>query len=104
MRKVASGYQWERKQRMTKFRLYDLDKWAAQNNAECIDFVEGCLLDNMVYSCKRGTAFIFEEAANEWTSMYMVYFFPYKEQENNKEYDQAWERWNSLVNEIEMEG
>ena len=96
MRKVASGYQWERRERLTKFRLYDLDKWTAQNKAICIDCVEGCLLDNMVYECKRGTAFIFEECANEWSSMYMVYFVPYKEQENNAEYDALWDRWNSL--------
>lgn len=97
MRKIASGYQWERKTRSTKFRLYDLEKWTVQNGAECIDCIEGSLLDNMVYACKRGTAFIFEEMANEWTSMYMVYFIPYKEQENNPEYDQLWDRWNKLA-------
>ena len=96
MRKVSSGYQWERRERLTKFRLYDLEKWAVQNSAECIDCVEGCLLDNLVYECKRGTAFIFEEYANTWTSMHMVYFIPYKEQENNAEYDALWARFNAL--------
>ena len=96
MRKVASAYQWERRERLTKFRLYDLDKWTAQNRAECIDFVEGCLLDNLVYECKRGTAFIFEEYVSAWTSAYMVYFIPYKEQENNAEYDALWDRFNAL--------
>ena len=103
MRHIGKGYQWERTARMTVFRLYDMDKWAAQNDAECIDFAEGCLLDNMVYACKRGTAFIFEEYANTWTSMYMVYFIPYKEQENNAEYDALWDRFNALHEREEAE-
>lgn len=79
------------------------DTWTKQNKAECIDFAEGCLLDSMVYSCKRGTAFFFEHYLNSCSSGYEFIFFPYKEQENNKQYDDTWNRFYSLQQE-EMEG
>ena len=93
---MLNGYAWAQEKRTTEFVLHDLAKWETQNNAECIDFAEGCLLDNMVYECKRGTAFIFEEYQNEWTSRYHVYFIPYKEQETNADYNALWDRFNAL--------
>ena len=60
---------------MTIFRVYDLktmDKWLAQNEAEAIDCVEGCLLDNAWYECRKGDTFIFEEFVNSWTSVFQI--------------------------------
>ena len=103
LNRIMNGYTWTQKRRVSEFILHDFDKWAAQNDAECIDFAEGCLLDNLVMNCKRGTAFLFEEYQNEWTSRYHVYFVPYKEQENNPEYNALWERFERL-HDMEEEG
>lgn len=104
LNRIMKGYTWTQKRRVTEFILRDLETWQAQNNAECIDYAEGCLLDNMVMDCKRGTAFLFEEYQNEWTSRYHVYFVPYKEQANNPEYDALWERFDRLHDLEEEEG
>ena len=74
----------------------DFEKWEKQNNAQIIDCYEGCLLDGLVYDCKRGTAFFFEHYLNPNSSGYMFMFFPYKEQENNTEYNKAWNDFYSL--------
>lgn len=102
MKSNLSGYTWTQKRRVTEFILHDnLEKWQAQNDGECIDCVEGCLIDNLVIECKRGTAFLFEEYANCWSSLYHVYFIPYKEQANNPEYDALWDRFYALQNQEE---
>lgn len=101
MEKTMNEYTWTMEKRVTEFTLHDFGKWAAQNGAECIDYVQGCLIDNFVMACKRGTAFIFEEYANTWTSKYRVYFIPYKEQENNPEYDALWKRFEELREQAE---
>ena len=101
MYNFLNGYTWTQKRRVTEFTLHDFDEWVAQNDAECIDCVEGCLLDSVVMNCKRGTAFLFEEYQNEWTSLYHVYFIPYKEQANNPEYDALWDRFYALQNQEE---
>lgn len=98
---VLRNRTWTTKKRTTEFILHNLDKWQAQNNAECIDYAAGCLLDNLVMSCKRGIAFLFEEYVNEWTSCYHVYFVPYKEQENNPDYNALWDRFENLQDEDE---
>lgn len=72
------------------------EKWIAQNNAECIDCAEGCLLDSVVYSTKRGIAFFFERYLNSWCSGYTFLFFPYKEQENNPKYEKTWNDFYKL--------
>ena len=94
--KVVREYSWATDARTTEFILRDFDTWAAQNNAECIDCVEGCLLDNLVMACKRGTAFLFEVYANEWCSKWRCYFIPYKEQDSNGDYSRLWDRFEGL--------
>lgn len=90
---------------MTQFIWYDtLEKFERQNKAECVDVIEGSLLDNLLYECKRGTAFIFEERLNCWSSAYRVYFVPYKEQPASPAYDDLLMKWKKLASEIEMEG
>lgn len=85
---------------MTEFIIKNFDKWCTQNNAECIDCVEGCLLHNLVLSCKNGECFIFEEYVNCWTSRYHAYFFRYKEIETEKAvYEKLWNRFDSLKQE-----
>ena len=60
---------------MSKFRLnMSLEKWIHQNAGEIIDFVEGCLLDNYLISCKNGTAAVLETYLNPNSSGYTVYF------------------------------
>ena len=34
------------------FIVNDLNKWLKQNNAECIECVEGCLIDNALCACE----------------------------------------------------
>ena len=61
---------------------------------------EGSLLDSVVYSTKRGIAFFFERYLNPWCSGYTFVFFPYKEQENNTEYNKTWNDFYSLQTEL----
>ena len=75
------------------------EQWTKQNNAEIMDFSEGCLLDNVVYYCKRGIMFFFEKYLNSCSSGYEMIFFPHKETENNKHYDDTWKRFYSLQEE-----
>lgn len=96
LNRIMKGYTWTTEKRVSEFILRDLETWQAQNDAECIDCVEGCLLDNLVMACKRGTAFLFEEYQNEWTSRYHVYFVPYKEQDTNGDYSRLWDRFTAL--------
>lgn len=96
MKSMVNGYSWTQDKRTSGFILHDFDTWQAQNEAEIIEYAEGCLLDNMVMACKRGTAFLFEEYQNEWTSSYHVYFVPYKEQESNGDYKRLWDRFTAL--------
>lgn len=51
-----------------------LNKWMHQNKAERIDFVDGCLLDNLLVSTPRGYAAIYEHFVNAWESNYIVEF------------------------------
>ena len=94
--KVVREYSWATDARTSEFILRDFDTWAAQNSAECIDCVEGCLLDNLVMACKRGVCFLFEIPANEWCSKWRCYFIPYKEQESNSDYSRLWDRFEGL--------
>lgn len=66
-----------------------LPKWERQNNAEVIDCIEGCLLDDLLYKTKRGVALLLETYVNEWTSMYTIHF--YKNKDSLKAYDE-WEK------------
>lgn len=73
-------------------RINDFEKWLAQNKAECIDCIEGSLIDNSVYECKNGIAFIYERYLNCWSSYYELNFIRYKK-ENKPLIDQYWEQW-----------
>lgn len=84
---------------MTIMKIHNLEQWAEQNHAESIDFIEGCLLDNIWYSCKRGEAFIFEEYLNANSSGYKCYFFREHEKES-KEYLEILKSWQDLYEAI----
>lgn len=89
---------------MTKFRfrsLKQIDKWIHQNDAECIDGIEGCLLNHLLYACKRGYCYMFETYVNPNMSDYECYFIPYNETSNNPEYDKLCDTWQALVDEQE---
>ena len=45
-----------------------------QNNAECLEFCYGSLLDNALYACKKGCMSVYESYVNCWSSDYTVYF------------------------------
>lgn len=51
-----------------------LDKLIYQNKGEIIDFVEGCLLDNLLIETKRGYMALIDTYVNCWTSCYTLYF------------------------------
>lgn len=57
----------------------DINKWMHQNKAECLEFFEGCLLDNYFLYCKRGNAFVYEHFLNSNSSNYRVFYFTHKE-------------------------
>ena len=59
------------------FIVNDLNKWLKQNNAEYIECVEGCLIDNALCACKRGYAAIYERFINPWSSAYEIHFQSY---------------------------
>lgn len=94
---------------ITVFRISakHLDKWLEQNkynsNVDYIDFADGCLLDNYIVSCKRGTAFIFESYVNSQCSDYTIYFLSAKKADNadNKTLmDKLYQRFNELIDEM----
>lgn len=80
---------------MTTFRIRNIDKWIAQNDAFILDAVEGCLLDNMYIACRRGIAFVLETYVNANSSAYTCYFFRRGEC-NTPEYNQLAEQWAEL--------
>ena len=49
-------------------------KWAYQNDAQIIETVEGCLLDNYLLGCKNGMAIAYETYKNCWNSVYTIKF------------------------------
>ena len=64
---------------VTRFRLDpgELEKWLHQNGAEYTgDYIEGCLLDNVIVATRRGYAAIYENYLNEWNSDYYIEFQP----------------------------
>lgn len=89
----------------TEFRLYDFEKWIAQNEGIITNCIEGNLLDNYIVECKNGIAFIFEKCVNTWTSCNYVYFFR-KDKTESEKYKQIEKEWNELEQAYyeEMEG
>lgn len=80
-------------QTIKKISVSAINDFVEKNNGECIDFADGCLLDNLVYGFSFGTMFCFEEYANEWSSNYVLYFF-HKDRERG--INQMWDRFNAL--------
>lgn len=62
-----------------RFESMTIDKWMYQNSAIVEDFLDGCLLDNMLLQTRRGVAFVKETALNVWSSTYTLYFAAYKD-------------------------
>lgn len=76
---------------ISRYQCDALEKWLTQNKAQYTgDFVEGCLLDNYVVSCKRGFAAVYEDYINANSSGYKIVFAPYKD---HKSVDQLWSDW-----------
>lgn len=73
--------------------LSTVEDFVSKNAVECIDFADGCLIDNVVYSFPFGTMFCFEQYANEWSSNYVLYFF-HKDRERG--INKMWKRFNAL--------
>lgn len=80
-------------QRINNLSYSAIDKFVSENGGECIDFANGNLLDNVVYSFPFGTMFCFESFRNVWASSYDCLFF-HKDRERG--INKAWERFNSL--------
>lgn len=62
-----------------RFESMTIDKWIHQNSAIVEDFLDGCLLDNMLLQTRRGVAFVKETFINTWCSTYTLYFAAYKD-------------------------
>lgn len=80
---------------MTTFKVRDIDKWIAQNDAFILDAAEGCLLDNMFIACRRGIAFVLETYVNPNMSEYTRYFFRRGEC-NTPEYNRLAAQWAEM--------
>lgn len=89
------------KRAYTAFPIENLETWVKQNNGEYIDCIEGCLLDNYVIACKRGTAFIYEKYLNCWSSTYYCYFVP--ENASKETLNGCWDEFEQLREQIEQE-
>jgi|GEM_PF-2173662 len=84
------------------FIVDDLNKWLKQNNAECIEYVEGCLIDNALYACKRGYAAIYERFVNTWTSAYEVHFQPYSNNDGMNVCNAFYKRFEDELRDLEI--
>ena len=84
-------------QTIKRMSMEAVDKFVSENSGECIDFADGCLIDNVVYGFDFGTMFCFETYANEWSSNYTLYFF-HKDRERG--INKMWERFNALKTEV----
>jgi len=85
---------------MTAFVLrMDLQKWLHQNGVTengYLEFVEGCLLDNMIVQTKRGYAAIYESYQNSNSSVYRIEFQP-------GDAPDVWDRWENFRDMMEQE-
>ena len=75
-----------------------LDNYLSENDADCLDAIDGSLIDSAVYSLEAGTLFCFEHYRNEWSSDYYCLFFPAN---HERGIDKAWARWYALRAETE---
>ena len=82
---------------MTEFYIEPnfLEKYIEQNQAECIEYVEGCLQDNGLYTAKRGFFAVYEHYVNEWTSNLKIIF-----SQDNNEIEKIIRDFNKTFKEI----
>jgi len=79
---------------------HNIGKWIHQNDAEVIDVFEGTLHDNYLLACRRGYAVAFVKPVTEWTSVHLVKFVPYSDEECTELFSLFYER----KDEYEREG
>lgn len=91
-------YQCEKENGVSAFFLepHELEKWMHQNGAECVDYIDGVLLDNMLVETKNGYAAIYERYQNCWSSVYYVEF-------ERKQANTVWNKWYQFVDAVERE-
>lgn len=70
-----------------------VDKFVAENGGECMDFADGALLDNVVYSFPFGTLFCFEQYQTEWSSNYTLFFF---HKDRDRGINKMWDKFYTL--------
>ena len=80
---------------MTEMIIKDLAKWIKQNAGTIVDCIEGCLLDNLMVDCKRGTAYIFEEYVNANSSRYHAYWIKYGP--HSPKFNFVYDMWERLA-------
>lgn len=80
-------------QKLNNLPVSAVEKFVSENGGECVDFADGVLLDNVVYTFSFGTLFCFETARNEWSSSYDCLFY-HKDRERG--ISKAWERFDNL--------
>jgi hypothetical protein len=80
-----------------EFNGLSIDKWIHQNNAVVIDFLDGCLLDNMLLQTRRGVAFVKETIVNTWCSTYTLYFAANKDAGAA---DTVYNMWNEFADAV----
>lgn len=86
---------------MTIGRISDIDKWVYQNSAEPVEVIDGSLIDNVVYSCRRGVAFVYEECLNCWSSGYLMKFISYSDAQRLPDQIRAlWDEWQQLADAV----
>ena len=79
-------------------------KWIHQNCAVMIDCIEGSLLDNYLFECKRGLCFVLESYVNSNMSEYVFHFIPYKETtKNNSHFVNLYQKWQKWQEAQEMQ-
>lgn len=66
-----------------------VEKIIKQNDAEIVDFFEGCLLDNSLYQAKRGMFALYEQYATSNSSKLLFKFARTKEEINDL--------WNEFI-------
>ena len=75
---------------MSEFTVRNEEKWLHQNRAEYVDTFEGCLMDNHMFACKRGYCAVYEIPRNEWQSIHLFRFAPYRDEEA---VEKLWSEW-----------
>lgn len=83
------------------FIVNNLEKWLEQNKAECIECVEGCLIDNALCACERGYAAIYERLVSPWSSVYEVHFQSYASNDGMDVYNAFYKRFEDELRDLD---